>query len=84
MKKVSVDLKKDSYERHDIADKHPELIAELEAEYKKWDAKNIAPGWLDPHIPNCIKGQKRWEAERKKSTFKTANKNSHRSKNNHQ
>ncbi|WP_139955954.1 sulfatase-like hydrolase/transferase [Flavicella sediminum] len=79
-KTLLFNLKTDAYERHDIANENPELLAELEAEYKKWDAKNIAPGWLDPHIPNCIKGQKRWEADRKKATFKTANKNSHRSK----
>lgn len=79
-KTLLFNLKEDSYERHDVASQHPELIAELEAEYSKWDAKNIAPGWLDPHIPNCIKGQKKWEAERNKSILKKAVKNSHRTK----
>lgn len=73
-KTLLFDLKNDSYERNDIADVHPDLVKELEEEYKKWDAKNIAPGWLDPHIPNCIKGQKKWEFERKKSTFSISKK----------
>lgn len=61
------DLENDQLERNDIASKHPEICLVLEQEYKKWDAKNIAPGWLDPHAKNVIKEEKKWEQERNKS-----------------
>jgi arylsulfatase A-like enzyme len=69
-KTMLFDLDNDSYERHDIAEQYPVVVEDLEKEYKNWDEKNIPPGWLDPHIPNCIKDQKKWEAEREKSINK--------------
>ena len=60
-------LAKDSLERYDISDKNPKIIAELEEEYKKWDAKNLAPGWFDPHAENVLKEEKKFEQEREKS-----------------
>ena len=63
-KTMLFDLDEDPYERHDVASQYQTVVADLEQEYKAWDAKNIPPGWLDPHIPNCIRDQKKWEAER--------------------
>lgn len=63
-------LKSDAYERNDIAKNYPAIMAELEQEYKTWDSKNIAPGWLDPHPENVIKEEKKLQDARKKSTRK--------------
>ena len=49
------DLENDSYERYDIAAKHPEIVAQLHKAYKKWNAKNIQPQWMDPHSENVLK-----------------------------
>ncbi|SFC01146.1 Arylsulfatase A [Algibacter lectus] len=67
-KTLLFNLKKDSLERYDISDGNSKIIANLEAAYKKWDAKNIDPNWLDPHAENVLKEEKRWEHTRKKST----------------
>jgi arylsulfatase A-like enzyme len=67
-KTLLFNLEKDSLERYDISDKNPKIIAKLEKAYKKWDAKNIAPNWFDPHAENVLKEEKRWENSRKKST----------------
>ncbi|GAL80559.1 choline-sulfatase [Algibacter lectus] len=67
-KTLLFNLKKDSLERYDISDDNSKIIASLEAAYKKWDAKNIDPNWLDPHAENVLKEEKRWEQTRKKST----------------
>ncbi|WP_066319433.1 sulfatase-like hydrolase/transferase [Aquimarina aggregata] len=66
-KTLLFDLEKDSYERHDISDENPEIIANLELEYKKWDAKNIAPGWLDPHAENVLLEEERLQSILQKS-----------------
>ena len=66
-KTLLFNLAKDSLERYDISDKNPKIIAELEEEYKKWDAKNLAPGWFDPHAENVLKEEKKFEQEREKS-----------------
>ena len=60
-------LEKDSLERFDIAKNNPKIVNDLEATYKKWDSKNIAPKWFDPHAENVIKEEKRWEKTRRKS-----------------
>lgn len=67
-KTLLFNLEKDALERHDIANKNQDIVRELEMLYKEWDAKNIAPGWFDPHAENVLKEEKRWEADRKKST----------------
>ncbi len=67
-KTLLFNLKKDSLERYDISDGNSKIIANLEAAYKKWDAKNIDPNWFDPHAKNVIKEEKKWEQTRKKST----------------
>ncbi|WNH11919.1 sulfatase-like hydrolase/transferase [Thalassobellus suaedae] len=67
-KTLLFNLKKDSLERYDISDGNSKIIANLEAAYKKWDAKNIDPNWFDPHAKNVIKEEKKWEQIRKKST----------------
>ncbi|WP_405295685.1 sulfatase-like hydrolase/transferase [Algibacter sp. Ld11] len=66
-KTLLFDLEKDHLERNDIASEHPEIIADLEKTYKAWDAKNMAPGWYDPHAENVKKEEKLWENTRKKS-----------------
>ncbi|NMH87951.1 sulfatase-like hydrolase/transferase [Flavivirga algicola] len=66
-KTLLFNLKKDSYERYDIADENPEIIAQLEADYIEWDSKNIVPGWVDPHPENVIKEEKRLQKSLKKS-----------------
>ncbi len=67
-KTLLFNLKNDSYERYDISDKNPEIIVKLEAAYKEWDSKNIAPSWLDPHPKNAILEEKRLQETLKKST----------------
>ncbi|WP_298484552.1 sulfatase [uncultured Maribacter sp.] len=69
-KTMLFNLKSDAYERNDIAKNYPAIMAELEQEYKTWDSKNIAPGWLDPHPENVIKEEKKLQDARKKSTRK--------------
>ncbi|MCW2120316.1 sulfatase-like hydrolase/transferase [Flavobacterium sp. 7A] len=69
-KTLLFDLKKDALERYDIADKNPAIIAKLEKEYTAWDAKNMAPGWVDPHAEHVIKEEKELQATRQKSLRK--------------
>ncbi|TMU57294.1 sulfatase-like hydrolase/transferase [Flagellimonas algicola] len=66
-KKMLFDLKNDPYERTDIAERHPNVIAKLEKAYLEWDSKNLSPGWLDPHQENVLKEEKKWESDRAKS-----------------
>ncbi|WP_276166167.1 sulfatase-like hydrolase/transferase [Zobellia alginiliquefaciens] len=66
-KTLLFNLKNDPWERTDIADKHPEVIAELEKAYTAWDAKNLVPGWFDPHQENVIKEEKALQGMRKKA-----------------
>lgn len=73
-KTLLFDLQKDPYERNDIAHQHPQVVANLEGDYKVWDAKNVAPGWLDPHIENVLKEEKRFKEMRKKAMGPTGNK----------
>lgn len=61
------DLKKDPFERANIAREHPEIVAELERAYRVWDAKNIAHGWEDPHEANVIKEQEILKTQRNKA-----------------
>ncbi|WP_435314291.1 sulfatase-like hydrolase/transferase [Cellulophaga fucicola] len=63
-------IEEDNLERYDIATKHPDICADLEKSYASWDAKNKAPGWLDPHAENVVKEEKRWEQTREKSLKK--------------
>ncbi|WP_273446666.1 sulfatase-like hydrolase/transferase [Neolewinella agarilytica] len=66
-KTLLFNLKDDPGERQDIAAIKPEMVAQLEQAYLTWDEDNLEPGWLDPHIENCIRDQKQWEKERKKA-----------------
>ncbi|WP_298369498.1 sulfatase-like hydrolase/transferase [uncultured Lutibacter sp.] len=66
-KTLLFDLEKDSYERHDISDKHPKIMAELELAYKEWDSKNIPPQWFDPHAENVLKEEKRFQTTRNRA-----------------
>ncbi|MGC6430020.1 MAG: sulfatase-like hydrolase/transferase [Jejuia sp.] len=61
------DLEADSYERNDIAENYPEIVAELNGAYKVWDSKNMDPQWFDPHPENVIKEENRLQEARKKS-----------------
>ncbi len=63
-KTMLFNLATDPGERQDIANSNPELVAQLEAAYRTWDAENIPPGWVDPHIENCRKDQEQWVRER--------------------
>ncbi|MEP2240428.1 MAG: sulfatase/phosphatase domain-containing protein, partial [Maribacter sp.] len=66
-KTMLFNLKTDAYERHDVAEIHPEIISKLEALYTEWDSKNIPPGWVDPHPENVIKEEKNFKGIREKS-----------------
>lgn len=61
------DLDSDSYEREDISANYPEIVAELNEAYRKWDSKNIDPQWFDPHQENVIKEEKRLQEAKKRS-----------------
>ena len=39
------DLSKDIGQQHDVAAKHPDIVAELSQAWQRWDADNIAPLW---------------------------------------
>jgi len=58
------DLKNGPFERTDIAEEQPDMVAQLEKAYRDWDAKNIPHGWEDPHAENAIEEQKSFEATR--------------------
>lgn len=64
-------LKDDAYERKDISKNHPEIVAKLQEHYKKWDAKNMVPGWIDPHEENVYKEENRLYSARKKAANNT-------------
>lgn len=69
-KTLLFNIEEDNLERYDIAAQHPEICIDLEKSYANWDAKNKAPGWLDPHAENVIKEEKRWRKAREKSLKK--------------
>ncbi|WP_246146965.1 sulfatase-like hydrolase/transferase [Seonamhaeicola marinus] len=66
-KTLLFDLKNDPLERNDIAQANPEVVSKLEKAYAAWDAKNLEPGWVDPHPENVIKEEQRLQETRKKS-----------------
>ena len=39
------DLDQDRAEQHDLAARHPGVVAELRGEWERWDAGNVAPLW---------------------------------------
>lgn len=49
------DLSTDLGEQHDLSDQLPEVKARLLDEYFRWDATNVPPRWLDPHVENIKK-----------------------------
>ncbi|WPR71111.1 sulfatase-like hydrolase/transferase [Flavobacterium sp. NG2] len=69
-KTMLFNLKTDALERYDIAAANPTIVKQLEKEYQLWDAKNLVPGWLDPHPENVIKEEKVLQDTRKKSLRK--------------
>jgi len=66
-KTLLFDLEKDPYERNDISDQFPDVITDLEKAYANWDAKNLVPGWVDPHPENVLLEEERLQNTRKKS-----------------
>ena len=48
-------LDTDLSEKNDIAGTHPETVDRMQALYEKWNAKNVAPLWTDPHKENVEK-----------------------------
>ncbi len=66
-KTLLFDLEKDHYERNDISDQFPDVIANLEQEYADWDAQNLAPGWVDPHPGNVLLEEEKFQNIRKRS-----------------
>jgi len=46
------DLTTDLREQHDLSAQLPAVKARLLDEYYRWDATNVPPLWLDPHIEN--------------------------------
>ncbi|MEM9259561.1 MAG: N-acetylgalactosamine-6-sulfatase, partial [Bacteroidota bacterium] len=63
-KTMLFNLAEDAYERNDLAQEEPAVLADLEAEYQAWDAQNQVPGWVDPHIENCKRDEARWRQDR--------------------
>lgn len=61
------DLTQDSYERHNIAADHPDLVQELIAQYEQWNEEMVPPIWVDAHPEHVIKEEKELQAIRKKS-----------------
>jgi arylsulfatase A-like enzyme len=39
------DLSKDVGQQHNLAARHPEVVAELSRAWQRWDAQNVAPLW---------------------------------------
>ncbi|MFY0626590.1 MAG: sulfatase-like hydrolase/transferase [Reichenbachiella sp.] len=66
-KTLLFDLEVDSYERNDISDQYPKIIAELQQAYTIWDADNLEPGWVDPHPENVLLEEERFQKARNKS-----------------
>ncbi len=69
-KTLLFNLNTDPFEKHNIADEHPNIINQLEKTYAQWDSKNIEPGWVDPHPENVIKEEQYFRAIRNKSLKK--------------
>ncbi|MFI3248886.1 MAG: sulfatase-like hydrolase/transferase [Rikenellaceae bacterium] len=61
-------LKEDQIEMYDIAADHPELVKELAADYKKWDAQMMEPRWEDLHAPHQIVDHEKWDEYRTKAS----------------
>ncbi|WP_298537552.1 sulfatase-like hydrolase/transferase [uncultured Algibacter sp.] len=66
-KTLLFDLENDPLERHDIASFNSDIVQSLEAEYTKWNSKNIAPRWFDPHEKNVIKEETKFKNKRANS-----------------
>lgn len=49
------DLSNDIGEQHDLADKLPDIKNRLLEKHFEWDATNVPPLWLDPHVENIRK-----------------------------
>lgn len=67
-KTLLFDLKNDPLERYDIANEHPNILANLEREYSQWNKKNIDPKWFDPHAENVIKEEENYQKSRRRAT----------------
>ncbi len=60
-------LKADPYERNNIAEDEPEILARLITAYETWDAKNIPHGWEDPHIEGSLKAERKMMNQRQRA-----------------
>ena len=49
------DLKLDPGERNNLAEEKPEVVRQLLARYRQWDAQLTSPLWQDPHPKNVEK-----------------------------
>jgi len=54
-------------ERVDISNDHPDIMAALERDFQIWDQQNLDPAWLDPHMENVLKEEKKFRAMREKA-----------------
>ncbi len=61
-------LKEDQIEMYDIAAQHPELVKEMAADYKRWDAQMMEPRWEDLHAPHQIVDHEKWDEYRQKAS----------------
>ena len=49
------DIKKDPYEKTNLASVMPEKLTELKRHYQQWNSKNINGLWADDHLENVAK-----------------------------
>ncbi len=61
-------ITEDEIEQFDIAAQHPDLVKEMIAEYKEWDAQMMEPRWADLHKDHQILDFNKWEDYRKKAS----------------
>ncbi len=58
-------LRLDPIEMTDIAAKNKDLVAQMAAEYKKWDSEMMTPRWVDGHEPHQRQDYEEWSKYRK-------------------
>lgn len=61
-------LVKDPIEMTNIAAENKELVAQMAADYKKWDAQMMTPRWVDAHEPHQREDYKVWSNFRKRAS----------------
>ncbi|MGQ1784810.1 sulfatase family protein [Saccharicrinis sp. GN24d3] len=62
------DIEKDPYEHTNLASAKPEILKELEKEYKDWNRGTVPGLWTDPHAANISKEVEKRESFIRKAT----------------